>query len=119
MRSSQLPLDVVGEVQALFADQPVLMTAKHDTITVDLPSLRAGVMAFRAVGGGKQRARTIGGANAALHFTALNMHVQLAGRTVARLGVDARAGLLSRLLGVSPLEIRLSDLVCMIGAFWR
>ena len=119
MRSLQLPLAVAGKVQAVVADQAILVTARENTVTVDLPNLRAGMVALRGAGGRKQRAKTLIRAGAALQFTDLNVEFRLAGGAMALLGADARPGLLSRLLGLAPLEIRLSAMVSLVRALWR
>ncbi len=122
-----LPLDVAGEIRAVVADDTVVISARNKTITVDVPNLRVGLVALkggrttlRGAGGRKRRATTISRASAALRLTDLNVQLRLAGGTMAVLGADARPGLLSRILGVAPLEIRLSSaLVSVARAWWR
>ncbi len=122
-----LPLDVAGEIRAVVADDTVVVSAREKTITVDVPNLRVGLVAWkggraslRGAGGRKRRAATISRASAALRLTDLNVQLRLAGGTMAVLGADARPGPLSRLLGVAPLEIRLlSALVSVARALWR
>ena len=109
--SVQVPLDVVGEVQALVADETIRVTAREDIITVDLPNLWVGVAAFKAGGARAQRAKRMRRVSAALQFTDLNVQFQLGSKTVARLGPIARPGLLSRWLGVGLLEIRVAAVV--------
>ena len=127
MRSLHLPLDVAGEIRAVVADDAVVISARQKTITVDVPNLRVVPVAWRAAratlrgaGGSERRAATISRASAAMRLTDLNVQLRLAGGTMAVLGADARPGVLSRLLGVAPLEIRLSSaLMSVARALWR
>jgi serine kinase of HPr protein (carbohydrate metabolism regulator) len=73
----QIPLEIVGEVHAAVADETVLITASSDTITVDIPSLRVGLLALRGVGRGKQRSETISRANVVLQLTALSVQFRM------------------------------------------
>ena len=110
---------MVGEIQALVADQTVRITADHDRIAVDLRDLRAGRTILRSSGERGQRARAIARTDKALRLADLTAIIRLGGRTVARLGKDARPGLLSRLLRIAPLEVRVSDLIVVVKAMWR
>ncbi len=113
------PLDVAGEVQVLVADQTVRVTAIKNTITVDIPTLRVGMVALRGVGRRKQRATMISSLGAALHFADLSVQFRVAGGTIATLGAGARPGLLSRLLGVAPLQITWSGVGSLLRSLWR
>ena len=115
----QIPLEIVGEVHAAVADETVLITASSDTITVDIPSLRVGLLALRGVGRGKQRSETISRANVVLQLTALSVQFRMAGGTVAILGSVARPGAVSRVLGLAPLDIRLSGLFSLLRSLWQ
>ncbi len=116
----QIPLEIVGEVHAAVADETVLITASSDTITVDFPSLRVGLLALRGVGRRKQRSETISRASVVLRLTALSVQFRLAGGTVAILGSAARPGTVSRFLGLAPLEIKLlSGLLSLLRSLWR
>jgi len=115
----QIPLEIVGEVHAAVADETVLITASSDTITVDIPSLRVGLLALRGVGRGKQRSETISRANVVLQLTALSVQFRMAGGTVAILGSAARPGAVSRVLGLAPLDIRLSGLFSLLRSLWQ
>ncbi len=115
----QIPLEIVGEVHAAVADETVVITASSDTITIDIPSFRVGLLALRGVGRGKQRSETISRANVVLQLTALSAQFRMAGGTVAMLGSAARPGAVSRILGLAPLEIRLSGLFSLLRSLWR
>ena len=106
----QIPLEIVGEV---------LITANSDTIAVDIPNLRVGLLALRGVGRGKQRSETISRANVVLQLTALSVQFRMAGGTVAILGSAARPGAVSRVLGLAPLDIRLSGLFSLLRSLWQ
>lgn len=109
----------MGELRAAVADETVLITASSDTISVDIPSLRVGLLALRGVGRRKQRSETISRANVVLQLTALSAQFRMAGGTVAILGSAARPGRVSRFLGLEPLEIRLSGLFFLLRSLWR
>ena len=117
--SLKLPLDIVGEVRALIADEAVVVTAAARTIAVDVPNIRTALKAFRGAGGKRQRAQAMTAFDTALQIADLTVEFRLAGGTVARLGAAARPGLLSRLPGLGPLEIRLSGLLALVRAIWR
>lgn len=120
MRPFPIHLDIIGEVQALFRDQTILLRASHDVITIEFPNLRAGMAALRVSGGRVQRTKWIGRVSAALHATSLNVDLQIASTTVAHLGTDARPGLMSHLLGVGEVEIRPAGLVSsLVRSFSR
>ncbi len=103
-------LDVNGEIRAVHGDDVILFKASGDTVTMDLPHLRALLKSVKSVGGKARRVKTIAIAYTALHATSLTMHFRMADKIVAKLGADAHPGPLSRLLGmlvgVAPLEIR-------------
>jgi hypothetical protein len=86
---------------------------------VDLPDLRAGRDVLRSSGERRQRAVALARIDKALRLADLTAIIRLGGRTVARLGRDARPGLLSRLLRIAPLEVRVSDLIVVLKAMWR
>jgi hypothetical protein len=115
----QIPLEIVGEVHAAVADETVLITASSGTITVDIPSLRVGLLALRGVGRRKQRSETISRANVVLQLTALSVQFRMAGGTVAILGSAVRPGWVSRFLGLAPLEIRLSGMFSLLKSLWQ
>ena len=51
-------------------------------------------------------------------MTDLSVRIRMAGGTLAVLGADARPGLLSRWLGLAPLEVRVSGLASLIRGLW-
>ncbi len=110
-------LDVDGEVRAVHGNDVILIKASGDTVTMDLPHLRALLQSAKSVGGKARRVKTIATVDAGLHATRLTMQVRMADRIVARLGADAHPGPLSRLvgkmIGVAPLEIRPAILIAL------
>ncbi len=118
MSSTKRPLDIVGEIRAIRANETVLVTADHDTITVDLP--RLGVITGKVKGGGTRawRLNAMHKIDGGLKRANLRLRFLLADRIIARLGTDARPGPISRLLGKlfgwAPLEIRPAILVALL-----
>lgn len=118
MSSRKFPLSVTGEVHALLADNTVRVTAARNRITVDVPGVRAGLAALRGAGGKKARGEVLPRLDALLRMTDLSVRINMAGGTLAVLGADAHPGLLSRWLGVAPLEVRLSGVASVIKGLW-
>jgi hypothetical protein len=119
VRSLQLPLDIVGEVQASLNDAAVLVTAEHGTILVDLPRRRIGLRALRGSGRRAHREEVLQRLQATLQLADLTVHFRLMGRVVARLGTGARPGVWSWVLGVRPLEIRPAAVLSVITTLRR
>jgi hypothetical protein len=115
----QTPLDIFGELQAEVGGDKVLITAEMDSITVAVPNLRVLLTATRSAGPRKLRRHALSQAQRALDATSLNVHFQIGGGTVAALGPTARPGWLSRLLGVAPLQLKLSGLWYVLRTLWR
>ena len=113
------PLNVEGDVEALIAGHTVLVRAEGNVIEIDLPGVRAGMVALRGTGWRRQRKSVISQVSAALRLADLTVQVRLAGGTIARLGAGARPGVLSRLLGLAPVEVRLSGALAILRSFWR
>ena len=111
MTARRTPLEVVGEVQAQLGNNTFLITADKGTITVDVPGLRAGFSALRGSARGTQRARAIARADDLLRLADLRLQINLARAKVAALGAGVRPGLLSKLLGLGPIEVRPSALI--------
>ena len=85
MRSLQLPLDIVGEVQASLNGAAILVSAEHDTILVDLPRRWIGLRTLRRSGRRAHREEMLQRMQAALQLAALAVHFRLMGRIVARI----------------------------------
>ncbi len=118
MSSLEVPLSVTGEVHAVIADQAVRVTAARNRITVDLPGVRAGLAALRGAGGKKARGEVLPRLDTLLRMTDLSVRINVAGGTLAVIGADAHPGVLSRWLGVAPLEVRLSGVASVIRGLW-
>ena len=115
----QTPLDVFGELQAAVGDDKVVITAEMDSIKIAMPNLRVVRTAMRSAGSRKLQRHALTQAQGALEATSLTVHFQIGGGTVAALGAAARPGWLSRLLGVAPLQLKLSGLWNVLRTLWR
>jgi len=105
-------LDVVGRLTVeMGGDGSARVEARGDTIVVELPGLRVALATLRRWPGGRgRRAASIGRIDGALKDAGLSLVVKVGSATVGRLGVGARPGLTSRLLGLGPMEIHLGGL---------
>ena len=110
MISAERSLDIVGEIRATCVNETVLVTANHNTITVDLPRLGVATGKLKDEATRAWRMNAMYKIDGGLKRTNLRMRFLLADRTIARLGTDARPGPISRFLGKlfgwAPLEIR-------------
>ncbi len=104
-------LDVVGDLMLEMGDASARVEARGDTIDVELPSLRSGYAILRRWPGGRGRRETIRRIHEGLLGAGLGLRLRVGPDVVGRLGVGARAGLASRLLGVDPLEIHVDGLL--------
>ena len=118
MSPREFPLSVTGEVRALIDDQTVRVTAARNRITVDVPGVRTGLAALRSAGGRTARATVLPRLDTLLRMTDLSVRINMAGGTLAVMGADAHPGVLSRWLGVAPLEVRLSGVASVIRGLW-
>jgi len=105
-------LEVVGQLLVEMGDDSARIEARGERIVIDLPCLDAGVAVLRRWSRGRDGRSTIRRFHLMLTSVGLSVQVDIASETVGLLGFDARPGLISRLLGLYPLEIRL-------GALWR
>ena len=104
-------LDVVGNLMLEMGDASARVEARGDTIDVELPSLRAGYSILRRWPGGRGRREAIRRIHEGLIGAGLGLRIRVGPEVIGRLGVGARAGLASRLLGVDPLEIQVDGLL--------
>ncbi len=118
MSSAKCSLDIVGEIRATCANETVLVTADHDTITVDLPRLGVATGKLKGERTRASRLSALHKIDGGLKRTNLRLRFLLADRIIARLGTDARPGPISRFLGKlfgwAPLEIRPAILVALL-----
>ena len=108
------PLEVVGRVMVEMGGSSARVEAMGDRIVVEWPNLRAGYSSMGRYSKGPGRGEAIRRIHDALEGAGLSLEVIAGGRTVGRLGVGARAGLASRMLGLGPLEILLGG---VLGSF--
>jgi len=100
------PLALSARLVLSLENDDFLVDATDDKIVVDLPSWRAGLAVMRLQrrrGGWKQLFTQ---AQHWIPVANLSVRFRLAGRIVARLGSDTQPGIVSRLLGLGPLELR-------------
>ena len=102
-----MPVDVLGELAVLNeCGGEFRVAAQGAIISVELPSLSAGRKLAGQAAGRKTREATIQRLHKALRLGDLTLNVNVAGRQVASLTPDSQDSLLSRLLGVAPMELR-------------
>ncbi len=101
-------LEVVGRLMVEMGDAPVRVEALGDAIAVELPSLRAGYSILKRWPGGRGRGEAIRRIHEALIGAGLRLIVRVGPKTVALLGVGARSGLASRILGIGPMELKVA-----------
>ena len=99
-------LDVVGQVMVEMGGGSARIEALGDRIVVRFPSLKAGASALGRWPKGRARREAIRRIHDLLTAAGLTLQMDVGPSTVGVLGVGARPGLSSRLLGVGPLEIR-------------
>ena len=100
-----IALDVIGRLMLEMGGVSARVEALGDTIVVELPGVRDGYAILRRWPRGRGRRDAIRRLHEGLIGAGLRLRVRVGPRLVGRLGVGARAGLASRLLGVGPLEI--------------
>lgn len=104
-------LDVVGQLILEMDGASARVEARGDTIVVELASLRAGYSILKRLPGGRGRDGAIRRIHEGLIGAGLTIRIRVGPKQIGRLGVGARAGLASRLLGVDPLEIQVDGLL--------
>ncbi len=104
-------LEIVGQLMVEMGGSSARVEAKDDTIVVELPGLRDGLSILNRWPGGRGRRQAIRRIHNGLSMAGLALDVKVGPRTVARLGVGSRAGVVSRLLGLAPLEVRAAGLL--------
>lgn len=102
-----MPIDVLGELSLVSEGSGELrVAAQGDVISVDLPSLSAGRSLARQAAGRAKRREAIDRLHAGLRFADLTLNVNVAGTLIAHLAPNSETTLMSRLLGVGPMELR-------------
>ena len=85
--------------------------ARGDRIVVELPSLRDGISTLGRWPKGRGRREAIRRIHEGLTAAGLTLEVVVGPSTIAVLGVGARPGRTSRLLGLDALEVRVGGLL--------
>jgi hypothetical protein len=106
-------LDVGGDLRIETRAGTLDVHARGTSLGLSLPSLRAGLA---LLGPRPAREARLHELDAMLRLTDLRMVVRLGTREIARLGPGTRPGVLSRLLGLGPLEVRAPRLLRAVAA---
>ncbi|MFB6228734.1 MAG: peptide ABC transporter ATP-binding protein [Halobacteriales archaeon] len=105
------PLSVETDLTLTVNGAEATVESTGERLLVSFGSLPDGIRALRG-----QRESAAGPISTLLETTDLTVEIRIRGRTVAVAGADARPGVLSRQLGVAPLEARLGGAVSAVGA---
>jgi hypothetical protein len=111
-REPRAPLSVSTDLVLTIDGIEATLSSTGERVFVEFESVADAVRALRASGASSDRANRL---TALLCTTDLTVEVRVQGRTVAVAGVDARPGVVSRRLGVAPVEVRLGGGLGAIG----
>lgn len=113
------PVDVLGELSVTSeGGEKLRVEGRGDAISIALPSLWVGRSLARPTAGGRsKRKAAISRLQAGLRRADLTLQVHVAGRPIARLAPHSEATLLSRLMGLGPMELKPMGL--LLAAFRR
>ena len=102
------PLDVFARLSLVNDDgKEISVRAEDEVITVTLPSLWVGCPVLKQFSERQRRQRLFGYAHAGLDRADLMVELHVSQRLIALIGPRARPGLLARLLGLGPVELRI------------
>ncbi len=104
------PLEVAGQLMVEFGNGEARVDFRHDTIDVELPDLRAGFSLLRQNSASSRRER-LAKLQDVLLDAGLTVKIWVKNDPIGQLGGDAKAGLLSRLLRIDPVEIKVSNVL--------
>jgi hypothetical protein len=99
-------LDISANLAVSIDSDTMTVHAEQSCIQIDVPSLGSVLTHVKPWLSRSKRHVILRRIDAALTAASLEVHIRLAGRTIARLGTAARPGLISRLLGFGPVELR-------------
>ena len=103
---AMMPVDVLGELSILGeGDAELRVAAEGAVVTVDLPSLAAGRSLARQFSGRARRKALIHRLHSGLRLADVTLRFSVAGTTVAHLAPGSETTLLSRALGVDPVQL--------------
>ena len=107
------PLDVDGQLSLEVGSATIRIEAQGDTLVIELPSLEAGREILKHLPKGGDTRTGLRRTHEGLVAVGLSLRIQIASKTIARLGVGARAGFASRLAGLDPLELDVGGLMAL------
>lgn len=99
-------LDVSASLDVSIDSDTIVVQAEQSLIWIDVPSLSAAREHFKPWLHRSKRHASLHRMHAGFTAAGLDVQIRLAGRTIARLGMAAHPGLISRLLGYAPVELR-------------
>jgi hypothetical protein len=104
-------LDAFSRLTITIGDEhaPIVVRKDGDRVEIDLPDMRTGLYKLRHDLSGVYA--TLNRLQTNLSHEAIPVSFRLKGVEVARLGPQARPGLLSYLLGIAPARLRLRGLL--------
>ncbi len=100
------PLDVFADLRLIVEGEPIDIRGTGDRIVFDLPNLQAGWHLLSSGPFAHNRGQTTSRIHDVLQMSEVTAEVHLRGDSVARLGEEARPGLLEQLLDLDGVEIR-------------
>ena len=98
--------DISASLDVSIDRDTIAVHAAQNRIQIDVPKLRSAIVHLKPWLSRSKRHIILHRVHAALTAAGLEVHIRLAGRTIARLGAAAHPGLISRLLGYGPVELR-------------
>lgn len=105
------PLDLEGELRFESDSGDVFrLDFERDTVVLSLPDLRVASQLLR-VPPRPSRKTWLKRAHKTLLDSGLGLSIRVGGETIGLLGVPARSGLLSRCMGLAPLDVKFPALL--------
>ena len=101
------PLDIYADL-TLMSDSGAKMAVKADgrVIELEMSSLKDGYLVANKLTNRQQRKQTLERSQQVLAMSDVVLHIRIAKRIIALLTPQSRPTLLSRLLGIAPVEIK-------------
>jgi hypothetical protein len=109
--AGRAPLSVTTDLTVTINGAEATVESTGERLLVSFESLLDGIRALRG-----QPEDATGPLSTLLETTDLTVEIRIRDRTVAVAGVGARPGVLSRQLGITPVEVRLGGAVSVVGA---
>jgi hypothetical protein len=100
------PLDVVADLSLAIDGQGISIRADGSTIVVEAESLRAMRRLLTSLPADQRNPGRLGQLHGALEMADLTVEVRADGNMIARMGADADASAMSRLLRLDYVEVR-------------